>query len=155
MKQVGDFVPDLLGTDQDGKDVRRSDYPGKNIILYFYPKDNTPGCTAEACSLAGDYDEFRDKGYVVIGVSKDSAASHRKFIDKYALPFVLVSDTEHRLCEEMGVWQEKKMAGRTYMGIVRTTFVIAPDGKISHVVGKVDTKAAAAQLKGILGDGNV
>lgn len=151
MKQIGDMVPDLLGTDQNGKEVRRSDYPGKSIILYFYPKDNTPGCTAEACSLAGGYDEFLAKGYVVIGVSKDSAASHRKFIDKYSLPFVLVADTDYRLCEEMGVWQQKKMAGRTYMGIVRTTFVIDPDGKVTHLVGKVDTKKAVDQLRGILG----
>lgn len=150
MKQTGEFAPDFLGIDQDGKEVRRSDFPGKNIILYFYPKDNTSGCTAEACSLGGAYDSFLDKGYVVIGVSKDSAASHIKFRQKYALPFILIADTEHRLCEEMGVWKMKKMAGREYMGIVRTTFVIDPEGRISHVVEKVNTKEAAAQLEKII-----
>lgn len=150
MKQKGDMVPDFLGTDQNGKEIRRSDYPGKSIILYFYPKDNTPGCSAEACSLGGAYDEFLDKGYVVIGVSKDSPASHQKFIAKYNLPFILIADTDHRLCEEMGVWQQKKMAGREYMGIVRTTFVIDPDGRISEVINKVDTKNAAAQLAALL-----
>ncbi len=150
MKQTGEFAPDFLGFDQDGKEVRRSNFPGKNIILYFYPKDNTSGCTAEACSLGGAYDFFLDKGYVVIGVSKDSAASHIKFRQKYALPFILVADTEHRLCEEMGVWKMKKMAGREYMGIVRTTFVIDPEGRISHVVEKVNTKEAAAQLEAII-----
>lgn len=152
MKQTGDTVPDFLGLDQDGKEVRRSDFPGKNIILYFYPKDNTSGCTAEACSLGGAYDAFLEKGYVVIGVSKDSAASHVKFRQKFNLPFVLIADTDHRLCEEMGVWKMKKMAGREYMGIVRTTFVIDPEGRITHVIEKVNTKDAAAQLEKLIGE---
>jgi len=152
MKKTGDSVPDFLGLSQDGKEVRLSDYPGKSVILYFYPKDNTPGCTAEACSLGGAYDEFLDKGYVVIGVSKDSMASHQRFIAKHTLPFLLIADVEHRLCDEMGVWQMKKMAGREYPGIVRTTFVIGPDGRVRHVVAKVDTKNSAAQLWALLNE---
>ena len=121
---VGDKMPNLLGIDAQGNEVRRSDYPGKSIILYFYPKDMTPGCTAEACSLRDGYAALQEAGYQVIGVSKDSEASHRKFAEKYALPFPLISDPDQRLCREVGVWQLKKMAGRQYMGVVRTTFVL-------------------------------
>ena len=148
---VGDKMPNLLGIDAQGNEVRRSDYPGKSIILYFYPKDMTPGCTAEACSLRDGYAELSQLGYQVIGVSKDSEASHVKFADKYSLPFPLISDPEHKLCELTGVWQKKKMAGREYMGVVRTTFVIDQDGTITHVINKVNTKDAATQLLHLLG----
>ena len=148
---VGDKMPDLLGIDAQGNEVRRSDYPGKSIILYFYPKDMTPGCTAEACSLRDGYAELSQLGYQVIGVSKDSEASHVKFADKYSLPFPLISDPEHKLCELTGVWQKKKMASREYMGVVRTTFVIDQGGTITHVITKVNTKDAATQLLHLLG----
>lgn len=151
MMTVGDKMPNLLGIDAQGNEVRRSDYPGKSIILYFYPKDMTPGCTAEACSLRDGYAELSQLGYQVIGVSKDSEASHVKFADKYSLPFPLISDPEHKLCELTGVWQKKKMAGREYMGVVRTTFVIDQDGTITHVITKVNTKDAATQLLHLLG----
>ena len=125
-------MPNLLGIDAQGNEVRRSDYPGKSIILYFYPKDMTPG-------------------YQVTAVSQASEASHVKFADKYSLPFPLISDHEHKLCELTGVWQKKKMAGREYMGVVRTTFVIDQDGTITHVITKVNTKDAATQLLHLLG----
>ena len=146
MLNIGDKAPDLLGRNADGNEVRISDFSGKGIILYFYPKDNTPGCTAEACNFRDNYDIFRKMGYVVIGVSKDSASSHLKFKDKYQLPFILIADTEHKLAEEFGVWRLKKMAGREYMGMVRTTFVIGADGVITDVIEKVKTKEASEQL---------
>ena len=145
---VGDIVPDLLGKDQNGKEVRRSDFPGKTIALYFYPKDNTSGCTAEACNLRDNYQELLDAGYQVIGASGDSAASHTKFIEKYELPFPLISDPEHKLLEEFGVWAEKSMYGRKYMGTNRTTFIIDPDGRIVRVLGpkQIKTSSHAAQI---------
>lgn len=136
MKTIGDSVPDLLGRNTDGQEVRLSDFPGKNFIIYFYPKDNTPGCTAEACDFRDNYETFLEMGYVVIGVSKDSDASHARFRQKYDLPFILIADTEHKLCEEFGVWQLKKMAGREYMGIVRTTFVVNAAHEVTDVVKK-------------------
>lgn len=150
MLNIGDKAPDLLGRNSEGKEIRLSDFPGKNIILYFYPKDNTPGCTAEACSFRDNYQTFLDMGYVVIGVSKDSEASHLKFKEKHSLPFILIADTDHSLAEAFGVWRMKKMAGREYMGIVRTTFVIGADGIISDVVEKVKTKTASEQLFALL-----
>lgn len=144
--KVGDKAPDILGVDQNGRQVKLSDYAGKKVVLYFYPKDNTPGCSAEACSFRDNYESLAGRDYVVIGVSKDSESSHLKFIDKYRLPFTLIADTDHKLCEQMGVWQLKKMAGREYMGIVRTTFIIGPDGIITDVITKVNTKAAASQI---------
>lgn len=143
---IGDKVPDMLGIDQNGNEIRLSQYPGKKFIIYFYPKDNTPGCTAEACSIRDNYEEFLKMGYVVVGVSKDSTDSHKRFIAKYELPFLLIADTDHKLCELFGVWQLKKMAGREYMGIVRTTFVTDAEGVITDVIRKVNTKAASAQL---------
>lgn len=116
MTNTGDMVPDLLGTDQDGRQVRRSDYPGATIALYFYPNDNTSGCTAQACSLRDGYSDLLAAGYQVIGVSVDSAESHRKFIAKNSLPFPLIADTDHALVEQFGVWGEKSMYGRKYMG---------------------------------------
>lgn len=139
-------MPDMLGKDAEGKDIRLSDFPGKKFILYFYPKDNTPGCTAEACSLRDGYAELRDLGYEIIGISKDSAASHAKFAGKHSLPFILLSDPEGKVNSEFGVWQLKKMCGREYMGTVRTTFVSDADHQITHIIKKVDTKNAATQL---------
>lgn len=147
---IGDTFPDILGTDADGNTIRLSDFPGQRFIIYFYPKDNTPGCSAEACSLRDGWDTLRSMGYTVIGVSKDSAASHLKFAGKYNLPFPLVADTEHKLCETAGVWKLKKMAGREYMGIVRTTFILDTDGKVTDVIEKVDTKQAAEQIYALL-----
>ena len=144
--QIGDKVPEVLGTDQDGKEVRMSDYRGKKVALYFYPKDNTSGCTAEACSLRDGYQALQAKGFEVIGVSKDSPASHRKFADKHNLPFTLIADTETTLNQALGVWREKKMAGRTYMGTVRTTFIADEQGVITHVIEKVTTADHARQI---------
>lgn len=143
---IGDKFPDLLGLDANGNEVRLSDYPGKKFAVYFYPKDNTPGCSAEACSLNDGLDRLAAAGYQVIGVSKDSAASHQKFTDKYSLKFPLVSDTDTTLCQLAGVWQKKKMAGREYMGIVRTTFLLSSDGTVEQIIPKVNTKAAADQI---------
>lgn len=143
---IGDKMPDLLGKDAEGKDVRLSDFPGMKYIIYFYPKDNTPGCSMEAKSLAENYETFLGMGYQIIGVSKDSEASHCKFAEKYGLPFPLIADTETTLCQQAGVWRLKKMAGKEYMGIVRTTFVCDNDGTVTDVIEKVDTKRAADQL---------
>lgn len=144
--QTGDKVPDLLGLDQDGKEVKVSDYKGRKIALYFYPKDNTSGCTAEACSLRDGYDELKKAGYEIIGVSKDSAKSHRGFIEKQNLPFRLIADTDTTLQKQFGVWAEKKMYGRTYMGTLRHTFLIDENGVIEKVIEKVDTKNHAQQI---------
>ena len=143
---IDDKMPDLLGLDENGREVRLSDYPGKNFIIYFYPKDSTPGCTLEARSLAESYGTFLEMGYQVIGVSANDAKGHKRFIEKNCLPFPLIADTEHQLCEKAGVWQLKKLAGREYMGIVRTTFVCDNDGTVTDVIRKVDTKNASAQL---------
>ena len=145
---IGDKAPELLGVDQDGREVRLSDFAGHDLVLYFYPKDNTSGCTAEECSLRDNIDELRDRGYTVVGVSSDSEASHRRFIDKHSLPFILIADTDHRLQEAMGVWGEKSMYGRKYMGTLRTTFVIDGDGVIRHIFGPKDikTKIHAGQI---------
>lgn len=147
---IGDKFPDLLGLDAQGKEIRLSDYPGKMFIIYFYPKDNTPGCTAEACNFRDNYTIFEKMGYQIIGVSKDSPASHDKFAAKFSLQFPLVADTDHKLCELAGVWRRKKMAGREYMGIVRTTFVTDENGVVTDVVEKVNAKSASEQLFGIL-----
>ena len=144
--QTGDKVPDLLGLDQDGKEVKVSDYKGRKIALYFYPKDNTSGCTAEACSLRDGYDELKKAGYEIIGVSKDSAQSHRGFIEKQNLPFRLIADTDTTLQQQFGVGAEKKMYGRTYMGTLRYTFLIDENGVIEKVIEKVDTKNHAQQI---------
>lgn len=147
---IGDKFPDLLGTDQNGKEIKLSDYPGQNFIIYFYPKDSTPGCTAEACNFQMNLDVFRNMGYQVIGVSRDSAASHQKFAGRNGLEFPLVSDTEGKLCELAGVWQLKKMAGREYWGIVRTTFVTDSNGVVTDKVERVTPKSASEQLFAIL-----
>lgn len=148
MLAPGDKVPDLLGTDQNGKELRLSDFPGRKVALYFYPKDSTAGCTAQACNLRDNYHDLLDRGYQVIGVSVDSETSHKKFIDKNNLPFPLISDTDHRLVNEFGVWGEKSMYGRKYMGTFRTTFIIDQNGVIERVIGPkaVKTKDHAAQI---------
>lgn len=150
MIQVGDKIPDLLGTDAEGHEVRLSDYPGRKVALYFYPKDNTAGCTAQACSLRDGYGVLLDAGIQVVGVSVDSAESHRKFAAKYDLPFPLIADTDHKLVEQMGVWGEKSMYGRKYMGTFRTTFIISPEGIVERIMGpkEVKTKIHAEQLLG-------
>ena len=130
---IGDKAPERLGLNEKGEEVLLSNYHGKKVVLYFYPKDNTSGCTAEACSLRDNYNALREQGYEVIGVSVDSAASHQKFIDKYELPFTLIADTEHELVEAMGVWGEKSMYGRKYMGTFRTTFIIDENGVVEQI----------------------
>lgn len=152
--KIGDKFPDLLGRDAQGNEVKLSDYPGMNFIIYFYPKDSTAGCTAEAVSFAQNYQKLRDMGYQVIGVSKDSAESHRRFAEKNGLPFPLVADTELTLCYLADVWQKKKMAGREYFGIVRTTFVTDPTGMVTDKIEKVKTKEAADQLITLLAGRN-
>ena len=130
---IGDKAPERLGLNEKGEEVLLSNYRGKKVVLYFYPKDNTSGCTAEACSLRDNYSALRSQGYEVIGVSVDSAASHQKFIDKHTLPFTLIADTEHELVEAMGVWGEKSMYGRKYMGTFRTTFIIDENGVVEQI----------------------
>lgn len=143
---IGDKMPEILGIGADEKEIKLSDYPGKRFIIYFYPKDNTSGCSAEAVSLRDNYETFLKMGYQIIGVSKDSVSSHRKFIENQSLPFPLVADIDTKLCQLAGVWQLKKMCGKEYMGIVRTTFVCDNDGTVTDVVEKVQTKTAADQL---------
>jgi len=130
--------------------VKASDFAGKPLVIYFYPKDNTPGCTAEACSLRDSYHELTGRGYTLIGISKDSVESHIRFADKYSLPFLLLSDPTTEVNQAFGVWQKKKMAGREYMGTVRTTFIADADHVITDVITKVDTKKAAEQLLPLL-----
>ena len=137
---IGDKLPEVLGIDQNGYEVKSTDFAGKKLVLYFYPKDSTPGCTAEACSLRDNYQALLNRGYAVVGVSPDSVASHKKFIEKNNLPFPLISDPEHKLAEEMGVWGEKSMYGRKYFGIFRTTFIAGPDGKIEEIYHPKDIK---------------
>lgn len=143
---VGEKIPELLGLNDKGGEVRSEDFPGKPLIIYFYPKDNTPGCTAEACSIRDFNAELKAMGYEVIGISKDSVASHVKFADKYSLPFLLLSDPTTEVNQAFGVWQKKKMAGREYMGTVRTTFVTDANHFITHIITKVNTKNAGEQL---------
>lgn len=145
---VGDMAPDLLGLDEAGHEVRLSQYRGRKVILYFYPKDSTSGCTAEACSFRDHHETLQQAGYEVIGVSIDSEKSHQNFIAKQQLPFHLIADTEKQLVEAFGVWGEKKMYGRTYMGTLRTTFVIDEEGRIEKVFGpkEIKTKIHAEQI---------
>lgn len=146
--QVGDKAPEILGTNEKGEEIRLSDYKGKKIVLYFYPKDSTSGCTAQACSLRDNYAELRKAGYEVIGVSVDNEKSHQKFIEKNNLPFTLIADTDKKLVEQFGVWGEKKMYGRSYMGTFRTTFLIDENGVIERIITpkEVKTKEHAAQI---------
>lgn len=138
----------MLGVNERGEEVRLSQYRGRKVVLYFYPKDNTSGCTAEACSLRDNYTALREKGYEVVGVSVDSEASHRKFIEKHELPFTLIADTDKKLVTEMGVWGEKSMYGRKYMGTFRTTFIIDEEGIVEKVFlpKEVKTKTHGEQV---------
>jgi len=143
---VGDKAPDFAVNDQDGIVHKLSDYRGRKLVIYFYPKDDTPGCTAQACNLRDNYYDLRLKGYEVIGVSVDDEDSHQKFIQKFQLPFTLLSDTDKKMVVDYGVWQEKSNFGRQYMGIIRTTFVIDENGIIEDIITKVDTKEHAQQI---------
>lgn len=144
--QVGDVAPDFEVKNQHGEPVTLSAFRGQKVVLYFYPKDDTPGCTAQACNLRDNYEALLRQGYVVLGVSVDNEKKHQKFITKYELPFPLLADTDHEIVEKYGVWQEKSMYGRKYMGTMRYTFVIGEDGKIEDIITKVDTKDHAAQI---------
>lgn len=144
--QTGDPAPDFSFTDPEGKTLKLSDFKGKKVILYFYPKDNTPGCTLEACSLRDGYEELREQGYEVLGVSSDNAKSHEGFRKKFRLPFSLIPDTDKRIHMDYGVWGEKKFMGKAYMGTFRTTFVIDETGRITKIIDKVDTKDHAGQV---------
>ena len=146
MLNIGDKAPEFTLTDKDGADVSLSDFAGKKVVLYFYPKDNTSGCTRQACAFAGLYGQFKKKGAVVIGVSRDSVASHTKFAEKYSLPFILLSDPELEVIKAYGVWQEKKNYGKVSMGVVRTTFIIDETGNISHIMPKVKPDTNAAEV---------
>lgn len=146
MLEIGTMAPDFPLTDKDGKAVSLSDFRGKKVVLYFYPKDNTPGCTRQACAFAGAYGAFQDRNAVVIGVSRDSAASHLKFAEKYALPFVLLSDPDHAVIEAYGAWQEKKNYGKVSMGVVRSTYLIDETGVIEKVMPKVKPDDNAGEL---------
>src|SRR5690554_6198063 len=148
MMKIGDKAPDLLGLKEEGREVRLSDYKDKKIALYFYPKDNTSGCTAQACSLRDSYNDLLDKGFEVIGVSVDNEKSHQKFKEKNNLPFTLIADTDKALVVKFGVWQEKKMYGKAYMGTVRTTFIINPEGIIEDIISgkEVKTKEHGFQI---------
>jgi peroxiredoxin Q/BCP len=143
---VGDAAPAFEGNDQDGNKVALRDFRGKKVVLYFYPKDNTPGCTTQACNLRDNYALLLKQGYIVLGISSDSEASHQKFIQKHDLPFPLIADTDKSIHEQYGVWVEKNMYGRKYMGTARTTFVMDEKGKITEIISKVDTANHTEQI---------
>lgn len=151
MLEVGQKAPSFEGIDQNGETVSLNGLKGKRVILYFYPKDNTPGCTAEACSLNDKNAYFLEKGFVIVGVSPDSTESHRKFADKFSLAFHLLADPDKRMTQAYGAWGEKKNYGKTYMGLLRTTYILSTDGIIEHVFPKVDTKTHAEQIIQALG----
>ncbi|MBG0860999.1 MAG: thioredoxin-dependent thiol peroxidase [Bacteroidales bacterium] len=142
-------APYFEGTDQEGRLIRSSDFLGKKVVLYFYPKDDTPGCTAEACDLRDNYSSLLKQGFAVVGVSMDSEKSHKKFAEKYALPFPLIADTSKKIIGDYGVWKEKTLYGRSFLGIARTTFVIDEKGVIEKIISKVETKAHTAQIFGL------
>ncbi len=150
--KAGDPAPPFEGPDQHGNTVKLSDYAGQNLILYFYPKDNTPGCTAEAVNLKENYEKLAAEGFAVVGISPDTVASHQRFAEKYDLPFPLIADPEKKILNDYGVWGEKKNYGRTYMGVHRTTFVINGEGVITHVITKVKTREHAEQILGTMND---
>jgi peroxiredoxin Q/BCP len=142
----GDKAPQINSPDQNGKIINLTDYKGKKVIIYFYPKDDTPGCTAEACNLRDNYEALLKKGFIILGVSADSEQSHKKFINKYNLPFPLISDINKEVLHAYGVWGEKKMYGKSYEGIIRTTFVISEDGIIEFIIDKVETSNHTRQI---------
>ena len=151
MLQIGMKAPDFTLTDKNGSPVSLSDFLGRKVVLYFYPKDNTPGCTRQACAFAAHFDAFHASDIAVIGISRDSVASHEKFAEKYKLPFVLLSDPDRIAIEAYGVWQEKKMAGKVGMGVVRTTFIINEEGLVQAVMPKVKPDTNAAEVLAMLG----
>lgn len=140
--KIGDRAPEVLGRDEKGQEVKLSDFKGSKLVLYFYPKDSTSGCTAEACNLRDNYSDLQKAGYKVVGVSVDSAASHQKFMDKLNLPFPLIADTDKSLVEKFGVWGEKKLYGRAYMGTLRTTFIIDENGIIERIISPKEIKVS-------------
>ncbi|MBR1951202.1 MAG: thioredoxin-dependent thiol peroxidase [Lentisphaeria bacterium] len=144
--QTGDTAPAFSLPDQNGNMISSADFAGKKTVLYFYPKDNTPGCTRQACAFAGLFEEFKKRDIVVIGISKDSVASHRKFAEKHALPFILLADPELQAIKAYGVWQEKKLYGKVSMGVVRTTFIINEKGMIEKIMPKVKPDTNAAEI---------
>lgn len=147
---TGDKAPEILGRDENGREIKLADYKGRKLVLYFYPKDMTSGCTNQACNLRDNYSELRKQGYEVVGVSVDNEASHKKFIAKHELPFPLIADTDHTLVEQFGVWGEKSMYGRKYFGTFRTTFIINEEGIIERVIEpkKIKVKEHASQILG-------
>lgn len=144
--QAGDKAPEFIAKDQDGKDISLSEFKGKKVVLYFYPKDNTPTCTTQACNLRDNYHSLLAKGYIVLGVSVDNEKSHARFIKKHSLPFSLVADSDHKIVEAYGVWGEKKLFGREYMGVLRTTFIINEKGIIEEIIQKVNSGHHADQI---------
>ena len=146
----GDKAPEFTAKDQNGNTVSLADFKGKTVVLYFYPKDDTPGCTAEACGFRDNYQFLSSQGYEVIGVSTDDEKSHKKFETKYILPFTLIADSDQQIVNSYGVWVEKNMYGKKYMGTQRTTFIIDAEGTISHIIGKVDTKNSSQQVLDLL-----
>jgi len=146
----GDKAPFFKGPDQNNREISLDDFKGRKLILYFYPKDNTSGCTAEACNLNDNYTDWTAQGYEVVGISPDPVSSHLRFAAKYNLSFHLIADPEKKILQDYGVWGEKSMYGRKYMGVLRTTFVIDEQGIIRHVITKVDTKNPTAQLKSLM-----
>lgn len=148
--EIGQHLPETLGTDQDGKQWTMADFKGRKLVLYVYPKDSTPGCTNEACNLRDNYERFLALGYAVIGVSTQDEKSHKRFIEKYNLPFPLIADTQQQLVEQLGVWGEKKMCGRTYMGAFRTTFITNEEGVVTQIFGpkEIKVKEHAQQILG-------
>ncbi len=150
--QSGIMAPDFVLSDETGTSRRLSDYRGQTVVLYFYPKDDTPGCTTEACNFRDDYSAYVDAGVIILGVSPDNAKSHGKFKSKFELPFPLLADTEHTVSEQYGVWGKKKFMGREYMGVLRTTFLISPDGKIKKVFEDVKPAAHSAEVLAAIKD---
>ena len=150
--KIGDKIPAVLGKDQNGKEIKAEDFKGRKLVLYTYPKDNTSGCTAEACSLRDHKDELAAQGYAILGVSKDSAASHQKFIEKQALNFDLIADVETELLQALGAWGEKKMCGKTTVGTLRTTYLVNEEGVITHIFTpkQINTKEHAEQILKVL-----
>jgi peroxiredoxin Q/BCP len=150
MLKEGEIAVDFLLKDSDGNDISLSQFKGKKVVLFFYPRDNTPGCTKEACSFRDVYDLILDEGAVVLGISKDSEDSHKKFIDRYRLPFYLLSDSDHKVAEAYGAWGEKKLYGKTYTGMIRSTFIISEQGEIIKVFPKVNTEQHGSEVLNVL-----
>lgn len=144
--KIGDLAPDFKGVDQDENSISLKDFKGKKVIIYFYPKDDTPGCTAEACNLRDNYNDWINKGFIVIGISPDSIASHKKFAEKYNLPFSLISDPDKEILQAYNAWGEKKMYGKVYQGVLRKTFILDKNHKIEKIIEKVDTKDHTNQI---------